>query len=154
MKQLENLPPEQRAGLAKQLLSGLDCKKLFLETWSQTWVDWVEQNVSDNLEDLDKPRSLSDEIHDIVAEQSILCRNQVQSLLERWFQDVPFLVLSNYDSLDNCSAADPNGGVLMHPIVAVTNGVIGIDNALAKGVWKDFEEFEEMDERWNDQRAV
>ena len=139
--------------MARELLSGLESKKLLLETWSDCWLDWVEKNSAASIEGIEKARTFNDELHDIVAEQSILSRKQVQNLLERWFQDVPFLVLSNYDSQENCSAADPNGGVLMHPLVAVSNGVIGIDNALAKGVWDSFEEFEEMDERWNDQRA-
>lgn len=153
LQQVARLPEESRAEIAKALITSLQSKQLLLNTWSESWLDWVQRHTPQVALDLDRARNFQDDLQDIVAEQSILHRSQVERLLDQWFSEVPYLVLSHYDSQEHCSAADPNGGVLMHPVVAVTNGVIGIDNAIAKGVFKSFEEYEELDDRWNERRA-
>lgn len=141
------LTPEDKAKLAKSLLTGIDNRKTMLAIWSEAWTDWVEKNVSDCETEEESPRTLNDEIHDIVSQEAILDREQVQILLSEWFKDLPYLVRTNYDNLDHLASVDPMGRVLMHPLVAVWNGVVGIENAIARGVWKDFDEFSEMDER-------
>ena len=147
--QAEGLTEEERAELAKNLMVGVKSRKLIYSTCSEIWVEWAERNVPETEESTAAQRTIDDDIHDIVSEQAILDQSQVQALLDRWFAEVPYLVLSNYDSLEHTAAADPNGKVLMHPLVAVWNGIIGINNAISRGVWADFDEFNEMDDRWN-----
>jgi hypothetical protein len=143
------LSQNERAELAKHLLVSVESKKKVLSTWADAWTEWVERHVPDKASEPDRPRTLQDDMHDIITEQAILDQAQVRRLLDAWFQDVPFLVQTSYDNLDHESTADTQGWVLMHPLVAIWNGVIDIDNAIARGVWTDFEEFAEMEERWS-----
>jgi len=145
----KQLSQEDQAALAKALMVDLKSKKKLLSVWSEAWIEWVEKNMPDLDSAPDRPRTLDDDMQDIIVEQAILDKHQVDRLLSNWFQDVPYLVQVSYDNLDHSSSADTQGWVLMHPVVAIWNGIIDIDNALARGVWKDFEEFAEMEERWS-----
>lgn len=149
-EQAANLTDEERAELARSLMVEVKSRKLIYSTCSEIWEGWVERQVPDELEPGQPTRTLDDDIHEIVTEQAILDSEQVQSLLAQWFAEVPYLVVSDYDSLEHTAVADPNGKVLMHPMVAVWNGVVGLNNAINRGVWSDFDEFNEMDDRWTE----
>lgn len=144
------LSTSERARLAQKLLVSLESQSLLSDTWSQAWTEWVAENIPDPDPEPEEPRTLHHEMHDLINQQAILDRGQVQSLLDKWFEELPYLVLSNYDNLEHTSWADPHGHVLMHPIVAVTNGVVTIEQALQRGVWKDFDEFSDMNQAWSD----
>lgn len=146
------LTQEEKAELAEKLLVSLPRQSLLSETWSKAWTQWVEQNVPDPPDSPEAPRTLEHEVHELINQQAILDRDQVFNLLATWFQEVPYLVLSNYDNLEHTSSADPHGRVLMHPMIAVWNGVVTVDQAIARGVWKSFEEFDQMDDRWTEKQ--